>query len=75
MTSVGIDPIPPPQPESARAGPAAGTPPITAPLAALARYAASHHHALLAADWQEGTGTLLQVITRSPGCLEGPMTR
>jgi hypothetical protein len=37
-------------------------PPLTAPLAVLARYAASHHHAMLAAAWLEGTGTLLQVI-------------
>lgn len=37
-------------------------PPITAPLAVLARYAAAHHHTLLAAAWLEGTGTLLEVI-------------
>lgn len=37
-------------------------PPITAPLAILARYAAAHHHTLLAAAWLEGTGTLLEVI-------------
>jgi len=37
-------------------------PPLTAPLAALTRYATSHHHTLLAAAWLEGTGTLLQVI-------------
>jgi hypothetical protein len=37
-------------------------PPITAPLAVLARYAASHHHTLLATAWLEGTGTLLEVI-------------
>jgi hypothetical protein len=37
-------------------------PAITAPLAALTRYATSHHHAMLAAAWLEGIGTLLQVI-------------
>jgi hypothetical protein len=37
-------------------------PPITAPMAELARYAAGHQHALLAAAWLEGTGTLLEVI-------------
>jgi hypothetical protein len=37
-------------------------PPLTAPLAVLTRYAVSHHHAMLAAAWLEGTGTLLQVI-------------
>jgi hypothetical protein len=37
-------------------------PPITAPVSALARYAASHHHVMLAAAWLEGTGTLLEVI-------------
>ena len=37
-------------------------PPLTAPLAALTRYAAGHHHAMLAAAWLEGTGTLLYVI-------------
>ena len=37
-------------------------PPLTAPLTALTRYAAGHHHAMLAAAWLEGTGTLLQVI-------------
>jgi hypothetical protein len=101
MASVGIDPIPTaqPEPEPARAEPAAGTaavpagwtlpagvaglaggaalgasfgllpspPPITAPLAVLARYAAAHQHALLAAGWLEGTGTLLQVIYEDDG--------
>jgi len=39
------------------------TPPaLTAPLAGLTRYAASHHHAMLAAAWLEGTCTLLYVI-------------
>jgi hypothetical protein len=37
-------------------------PPLTAPLTALTRYAATNHHAMLAAAWLEGTGTLLQVI-------------
>jgi hypothetical protein len=37
-------------------------PPITAPLAALTHYAVTNHHAMLAAAWLEGTGTLLQVI-------------
>ena len=37
-------------------------PPLTAPTAALTRYAAGHHHAMLAAAWLAGTGTLLQVI-------------
>ena len=37
-------------------------PPLTAPLATLTRYAASHHHVMLAAAWLEGTGTLLQAI-------------
>lgn len=37
-------------------------PALTAPLAVLTRYAASHHHAMLAAAWLEGTGTLLYVI-------------
>jgi len=37
-------------------------PPLTAPLAALTRYATTHHHTLLAAAWLDGTGTLLQVI-------------
>ena len=34
-------------------------PTLTAPLAKLTSYAASHHHAMLAAAWLEGTGTLL----------------
>ena len=37
-------------------------PALTAPLAVLTRYAAGHHHAMLAAAWLEGTGTLLYVI-------------
>ena len=37
-------------------------PTLTAPLAKLTSYAASHHHAMLAAAWLEGTGTLLYVI-------------
>lgn len=37
-------------------------PALTAPPAALAGYATLHHHAMLAAAWLEGTGTLLQVI-------------
>ncbi|MGO8956711.1 MAG: hypothetical protein ACLQFR_04975 [Streptosporangiaceae bacterium] len=37
-------------------------PPITAPLPTLTRYAASHHHLMLAAAWLEGTGTLLYVV-------------
>jgi hypothetical protein len=37
-------------------------PALTAPVAELTRYAADHHHALLAAAWLEGTGTLLYVI-------------
>jgi hypothetical protein len=37
-------------------------PALTAPLAELTHYAASHHHIMLAAAWLEGTGTLLYVI-------------
>jgi hypothetical protein len=37
-------------------------PALTAPLAELTHCAASHHHAMLAAAWLEGTGTLLYVI-------------
>ena len=37
-------------------------PGLTAPMAELTRYAAGHHHAMLAAAWLEGTGTLLYVI-------------
>ena len=37
-------------------------PALTAPLTALTRYAAAHHHAMLAAAWLEGTGTALYVI-------------
>jgi hypothetical protein len=37
-------------------------PALTAPLAVLTSYVASHHYAMLAAAWLEGTGTLLYVI-------------
>ena len=37
-------------------------PALTASLAVLTRYAASHHHVMLAAAWLEGTGTLLYMI-------------
>ena len=37
-------------------------PGLTAPLAALTRYAAAHQHLLMAAAWLEGTGTALYVI-------------
>jgi hypothetical protein len=37
-------------------------PALTAPLAALTRYAGAHQHLLMAAAWLEGTGTALYVI-------------
>ena len=40
----------------------------------LIRYAASHQHAILAAVWLEGTGTLLQVIfVLAPAHLAGTL--
>jgi hypothetical protein len=37
-------------------------PPVTASLAELTGYAASHHRVMLTAAWLEGTGTVLQVV-------------